>query len=165
MNKEQQELLKAANFPLIHPTSIDNPFDKTVKSTPTKNATTTTRSSTQKENTVTTMTTETVSQNDVKSTPITTQRKDTSCNKKISNPPVKKVGVGNYHSPTPPLSTRSSTRKKDTTMKKTTESNSLFLISSILQVDKTKNRVGNNCSPTRTKLPAVITKTKVVTST
>jgi hypothetical protein len=56
--KEREELLKAANFPFIHPTSTDNPSDKTEKSTPTKYATKTTRSLTQKENTAfTTMTT------------------------------------------------------------------------------------------------------------
>jgi hypothetical protein len=41
------------------------------------------------------MTTETVSQNYVKTTSITTQKKDPSCNKK-------KKGVGNNNSPTPP---------------------------------------------------------------
>ncbi len=75
MNKEWNEILKAVNFLLIHPTSTNSPSDKKVKSTPTNHATTTTRSSTWKENTtVTTMTTETVSQNDVKTTSITMQK-------------------------------------------------------------------------------------------
>jgi hypothetical protein len=63
MTKELEELLNAVNFnfPLIHHSSTESPSDKTVKSTPTKNATTTARSSTWKENTkVTTMTTEIV---------------------------------------------------------------------------------------------------------
>jgi hypothetical protein len=49
-------------------------------------------------------------------------------------------------------------------MTKTTESNSIIPTSSVFQVEKTKNRVGNNCNPTPTKLPAIIAKTKAVTS-
>jgi hypothetical protein len=93
--------------------------------------------------TVTTMATETGSQNDVKTAPITTQKKNKPSNNKISKLPIKKKGLGNNHSPTPPPSTRSSTRKKDTTTTKTTESNSIIATSNILQVEKTKNRVGN----------------------
>jgi hypothetical protein len=57
MNREQEELLKAVNFPFIHPTSTNSPSDRKVKYTPTKNATTTTWSSTQKEKTAIPMTT------------------------------------------------------------------------------------------------------------
>jgi hypothetical protein len=38
MNKEREELLKAANFPFIYPTSTDHPSEKNTKSTPTKHA-------------------------------------------------------------------------------------------------------------------------------
>jgi hypothetical protein len=39
MTKEQEELLKAANFPFNYPTSTDHPSEKEAKSTPTKHAT------------------------------------------------------------------------------------------------------------------------------
>jgi hypothetical protein len=38
MNKEREELLKAANFPFNYPTSTDHPSEKKTKSTPTKHA-------------------------------------------------------------------------------------------------------------------------------
>ena len=39
MTKEQEELLKAANFPFNYPTSTDRPSEKKAQSTPTKHGT------------------------------------------------------------------------------------------------------------------------------
>jgi hypothetical protein len=98
MNKEREELLKTVNFPFIHPTSTDSPRDKTVNSTPNKNATTTARSSTWEENaTVTTMTTEVMSK-------LLQSQRNRTIHLDISKPPVKKKEVGNNHNPTPPPS-------------------------------------------------------------
>jgi len=42
MTKEQEELLKAVNFPFNYPTTTDCPSEKKAKSSPTKHATTNT---------------------------------------------------------------------------------------------------------------------------
>ena len=43
MTKEQEELLKAVNFPFNYPTTTDCPSEKKAKSSPTKHATTNTQ--------------------------------------------------------------------------------------------------------------------------
>ncbi len=65
MNKEWEELLKAVNFPYIHPTNANRSSEKKVKSTLTKKTTKNTWTLTsQKENTVASMATETAALND-----------------------------------------------------------------------------------------------------
>ena len=75
MNKEQEELLKAANFPFNLPTSINCPYEKKANPTSTIHATTTTNKLTsQKETTAATSTTEIGTQNDVETTPFRMQQ-------------------------------------------------------------------------------------------
>ncbi len=172
MNKEWEELLKATKFPFSHPTSTNSPSEKKTKPTSTKHATKTTKKLTSwKETTAASRTTEIGTQNDVETTPIGMQKNNTSSTKKITMKTVKEKEVGNNPNPTTP-STRSSTRKKDTTTTKTTELKTIVPRKQVRKRSSTpptklpssiandKKAVGKKSSPTPTNLPTCIAKDK-----
>jgi hypothetical protein len=82
MNKEQEELLKAVNFPCHHSTSTNSLSEKKVKS-----------SSTKHEPTAATTTAEIGTQNDVETTLIRMQKNDTSSTKKKLGRPLRKKNL------------------------------------------------------------------------